>query len=56
MKKRKLMALALSGVMVCSLAACGGKDSGGRTENARSGTSTDREDRYRREDRQRGAG
>ncbi len=28
MKKRKVMALALSCVMVCSLAACGGKDSG----------------------------
>ena len=28
MKKRKFMALALSCVMVCSLAACGGKDTG----------------------------
>ncbi|MEZ3463255.1 MAG: extracellular solute-binding protein [Lachnospiraceae bacterium] len=28
MKKRKVMALALSCVMVCSLAACGGKDAG----------------------------
>ena len=28
MKKRKLMALALSCVMVCSMTACGGKDTG----------------------------
>ena len=28
MKKRKFMALALSCVMVCSLVACGGKDTG----------------------------